>query len=126
MSVLGFGPRVRGALPLQQLAGTDAQPLARLLVAWLPAGALSAAILSRARPLSRAARAAAVALMAFAVLVPAGAVSDAVAISDPIATHLDAQLSRAGTLVAVALMGAGALLSPWRRARAARPAPSAG
>src|SRR5581483_5207854 len=31
----GFGPRVHDSLPLLQLAGFDAQPLARLAVGWL-------------------------------------------------------------------------------------------
>lgn len=39
---LGFGPRVRDALPLLQLAGFDVQPAARVVVAWLAAGFLLA------------------------------------------------------------------------------------
>ena len=42
---LGFGPRVGDALPLLQLAGFDGQPLARIVVAWLLAGALTGGIL---------------------------------------------------------------------------------
>ena len=38
---LGIGPRVRDALPLLQLPGFDVQPLARVAVAWLGAGALA-------------------------------------------------------------------------------------
>jgi hypothetical protein len=38
---LGIGPRVRDALPLLQLPGFDAQPLVRVAVAWLGAGALT-------------------------------------------------------------------------------------
>jgi hypothetical protein len=37
----GIGPRVRDALPLLQLPGFDAQPLVRVAVAWLGAGALT-------------------------------------------------------------------------------------
>jgi hypothetical protein len=44
------GPRIPDSLPLLQLAGFDAQPLARLLVAWLPCGALAGALLLQRRP----------------------------------------------------------------------------
>jgi hypothetical protein len=125
--VLGLGPAVPGALPLQQLAGDDAQPLLRVVVAWVPAGALAGWALAgtlRARPT----RALATALAGWALLILAGAVSDAAAISDPVLTHLAPQLHRPGTWVAVALLLTGALLSPRagreRRARAARAASS--
>lgn len=42
---LGLGPRVGDALPLLQLAGFDGQPLARVVVAWLLAGALTGGLL---------------------------------------------------------------------------------
>jgi hypothetical protein len=41
-----LGPRVGDSLPLLQLAGFDAQPLLRLVVAWLPAGFVAAMALS--------------------------------------------------------------------------------
>ncbi len=105
--VLDLGPDVRGALPLQQLAGDDGQPLARLLLVWLPAGALGAAALATSR-LPPSGRVLAVAGIAAIVLLLAGAVSDAAAISDPVTSHLSAQLTRPGTLVAVGLIAAGA------------------
>jgi hypothetical protein len=37
--LLAYGPEVPGAPPLQQLAGSDAQPLVRLVLSWIPAGA---------------------------------------------------------------------------------------
>src|SRR5689334_7695184 len=36
--LLDVGPSVSGALPLEELAKRGAQPLLRMLVAWLPAG----------------------------------------------------------------------------------------
>ena len=105
--VLDLGPDVRGALPLQQLAGSDGQPLLRLLLVWIPAGALAAAALTTSR-LRPARRVLAVAGVAAVVLFLAGAVSDAAAISDPVPSHLAAQLTRPGTLVAVALIAVGA------------------
>jgi hypothetical protein len=44
---LSFGPRVGDALPLLQLAGFDAQPLARVFLAWLLAGAVVGVALGR-------------------------------------------------------------------------------
>src|SRR5205085_604507 len=43
---LDAGPHVSGALPLQQLAGNEAQPLLRVAVAWLPAGVAAGAALT--------------------------------------------------------------------------------
>ena len=36
--VLGLGPRMSGALPLEELASRGAQPLTRMAAAWIPAG----------------------------------------------------------------------------------------
>src|SRR5439155_15383489 len=36
--VLAHGPKVSGALPLEELASKGSQPLLRMAVAWLPAG----------------------------------------------------------------------------------------
>jgi hypothetical protein len=44
---LDLGPRVNDALPLLQLPGFDAQPLARVAVAWISAGAVAAIPLVR-------------------------------------------------------------------------------
>jgi hypothetical protein len=50
---LGFGPRIGAALPLLQLAGFDGQPLARVVVAWLLAGALTGGVLVGLAPARR-------------------------------------------------------------------------
>jgi hypothetical protein len=123
---LSAGPDVRGALPLQQLAGGEAQPLARLLLAWVPAGgfaALALAWLTRLRP---ATRAIGVAAGFFVVLGLTGALSDAVAVTDPIGPHLVPQLSRPATWVASGLALTGALLPAlWSRLAGAGRAASA-
>src|SRR4051794_41252843 len=56
VGLLDAGPAVGGALPLERLAGDDAQPLLRVLAAWIPAAAAGAAALSaltQLRPASR-------------------------------------------------------------------------
>ncbi len=108
-SLLDFGPRVNGALPLQQLAGGETQPLARMAVAWLGAGSVAGFALASLARSRIALRMLALAAIAAFLLLLAGAASDAVAISDPLGPHLVPQLSRAGTWVAVALFSAGAL-----------------
>jgi hypothetical protein len=122
--VLGFGPRVSGALPLDQLAGADRQPLARLLAAWLPTGWLAGRALAAATGLGRPARAIGVGLVAFALLFVAGAISDAATISDSVGSHVSAQFGRTGTWVAAGLMLLGAWAAPPPRAAAASAAPS--
>ncbi len=53
LHLFAFGPRVGDSLPLLQLAGFDAQPVARLVVAWLLAGAIFGVALIRVRALPR-------------------------------------------------------------------------
>lgn len=43
---LGWGPHIGNALPLLQLARSDGQPLARVVVAWLPAGVLAGTVVA--------------------------------------------------------------------------------
>jgi hypothetical protein len=121
--LLPYGPEVAGALPLQQLDRSDAQPLARLVAAWIPAGAIAGLALRRAG-LGAPPRVLLTAGLAALLLMAAGAVSDAATVSGAIPGHVAGQLSRAGTWVAVALMMLGAALVP-RAPRAGRGAPSA-
>lgn len=60
---LDVGPRIGDALPLLQLASFDGQPLARVLVAWVGAGALVGVALGATAPRYRAALALVVALV---------------------------------------------------------------
>lgn len=52
---LRIGPRVPDALPLLQLAASDGQPLLRIVVAWVLAGALTGVALAEVTPYRRAA-----------------------------------------------------------------------
>jgi hypothetical protein len=121
--LLPWGPAVPGALVLQQLAGSDAQPLARLALAWIPAGVVAAHVLRRAG-LDGLPRIVVTAAVATLLLMAAGAAADAASVSGPLRTHLSSQLSREGTWVAAALMTLGALLVR-SRSPAAHAAPSA-
>jgi hypothetical protein len=47
---LGLGPRISDALPLLQLAAADGQPLLRVVVAWVLAGALTGVALAEMAP----------------------------------------------------------------------------
>lgn len=52
---LRLGPRVADALPLLQLASADGQPLVRVILAWVLAGALTGVALAEVTPYRRAA-----------------------------------------------------------------------
>jgi hypothetical protein len=60
---LDVGPRIGDSLPLLQLATFDGQPLLRVLVAWVLAGALTGVALSETLPRRRVLPALAVALV---------------------------------------------------------------
>lgn len=109
LGALAAGPGVHGALPLQQLAGNETQPLLRMIVAWVPAGTvagLGLLWLTRVRP---APGVAGIALLCAVLLVIAKATSDAVAVSVPFASRLAPALGRPAIWVAVICMAAGAL-----------------
>lgn len=116
---LHVGPGLAGALPLERLAGHDRQPLLRVAVAWLPAGLVAGLALVRLTALRRGARGVVAGAGTFVVLVLVGGVSDAVTESDPVGPHLRAQPHHAALWVAAALVAAGALIVPSRRARTA-------
>jgi hypothetical protein len=109
VGVLNAGPSVPGALPLQQLAGDDAQPLLRVAVVWLPLGAVAGGALGAAGVSGLARRVAWVGAVTVVVLIVTGAISDAAAISGPVGSHVGAQFGRTGTWVATALMVIGSL-----------------
>ncbi|MDX6658502.1 MAG: hypothetical protein QOH62_3295 [Solirubrobacteraceae bacterium] len=109
---LNAGPRIKAALPLQRLAGGSAQPLGRLVVAWLPAGLAAGIGAGAVSQLGRPGRAAATALVGLVVLLALGALADAVTASEPIGDHLRSQPHRVAIWVAAGLMAAGAALAP--------------
>jgi len=108
--VLGVGPRVSEALPLQRLAGSDAQPLGRWLAAWLPAGVVAGVALRALGLRRRGLRAAAAGLPCAALLLAFGAAADAITETDPLAAHLGAQPQRLAIWLAAALVALGAAL----------------
>ncbi len=112
IGLLAIGPDVRGALPLQQLAGGEAQPLFRMVLAWVPAGFIAGLALATLTKLGPFARTAVLAAMGALVLLLAGAAADAIAITDSLGPHLLPQLARVGTWTAVALFVAGSLFVP--------------
>jgi len=119
--VLAVGPDVHGALPLQQLAGGETQPLGRVLPAWLSAGLVAGLALGR---LVRARLLVALVILGLGstlLLLAAGAGADTVAISDNLGPHLLPQLSRPGTWVAVGLLLLGAAPSLWLARRSPHP-----
>lgn len=103
--LFGWGPHLGGALPLQQLAGSDDQPIVRLAVAWLPAGAGVGVALARLTSWRYPAVVAAA--VAGLVLTLTGAASDAVVNSQALVRHLSAQPGHPGLVVSVLLMAAG-------------------
>lgn len=110
VAFLDAGPRVAGSLPLQQLAGEDAQPLLRLIIAWVPAGAAAAALLGGWAGLRPVATLLTVACVSAVLLVAMGAASDAAAISETVRSHVPAQFTRAGNWAAAGLFALGALV----------------
>jgi hypothetical protein len=115
LSALAVGPPVRGALPLERLAHHDAQPLARVLVAWLAAGAVAGSAVHALTRAGRARRVALAALVAFVVLAPTEAASDAVTANERLTSQAAAPLARGGLWVAVAVFAAATLIAPTRR-----------
>jgi hypothetical protein len=119
----GPGLRLQGALPLQHLAGGDAQPLLRVVLAWLPAGVAAGAGLQALTGLSRLGRAGVAAAAVLVVLAATGAVSDAITANEPLRLHLASQARHDALWVSAALVAAGALTVPLRRPRGRRSAP---
>jgi peptidoglycan/LPS O-acetylase OafA/YrhL len=115
--LLDAGPPVSDALPLERLARADAQPLLRVLAAWLPAGAAAAACLMGPARLRPPTSVLATGLLGLLLLAVAGASSEAVENSEKVAPHLLPQLGRPGLIVAVAALLAGALVAARVSAR---------
>jgi hypothetical protein len=133
VNVLAVGPKMSGALPLEELARQGAQPLLRMAVAWLPAGfaaGLALAIATRMRP---AAVVTGSGLLALFILGSTTAASEAVSRSEPLADHVWPALSRSGLWTAVAFTVIGSILAaaaaragPRGRSRASRSARAGG
>src|SRR5581483_3700680 len=97
---LSIGPRAGGALPLEELASRGAQPLGRMVLAWVPAGVAAAlALLKLARTRGTVA-VAGVSFITTVLLFVSTAVSEALARNERVTEHLDPALSRSGLWVA--------------------------
>jgi hypothetical protein len=113
--VLGGGPALAEALPLQRLAGDAAQPLGRIAAAWLPTGLVAGLLLARAGFAGRGLRAGLLFAGSAALLIVLSGVSDAITESDPLGSHMGAQPGRAAIWTAAALLALGAGLPGRRR-----------
>jgi hypothetical protein len=119
--VAGAGPNIAGSLPLEQLAGADAQPLARLALAWLAVGLVTGALLAAFTRTTPVVTLPVVAVIAEAVLIVTAGVSDAVAYNLPLLSRLNLPLHDAGTWLAVVFLVIGAAvaeLAGWAATRA--------
>ncbi|HYZ28791.1 MAG TPA: hypothetical protein VE570_07025 [Thermoleophilaceae bacterium] len=122
--VAQLGPRPAGALPLEQLDGTDGQPLARMALAWLPVGVAAGAMLAAFTRSSRMAALAALTVVAGAMLLLTAAASDAIANNEPFRQDLATPFGAAGVWVSLVLLVIGAAIGE-RLAAASPRAPSA-
>jgi hypothetical protein len=121
------GPALPDALALERLAGTDAQPLLRVLAAFVPAGLAVAVALRAATELGRARRAVVAGVPAYALLIVAGTASDAVTRSQPAARYVAAQPTRAAAWLPalILVICAYAVPAPRPRTGATHRAPAA-
>ncbi len=120
---LAAGPMVSRSLPLEELAGSAAQPLLRMAVAWLPAGlaaGFALALFTRMRALAIAVSAG---VLAFVLLFATTAASESVANNERLSPHLVPALGRHGVWVATAFVIIGALPAARVRAWARRDRP---
>lgn len=104
---LGLGPRVGDALPLLQLAGTDGQPLLRVLTAWLLAGLVTGVALIMLSPPPRAL---VTLLLGLALLLLGAQAAYALARNLPLGAVLFAHDPGLGPVLEAVLLAAGALL----------------
>jgi hypothetical protein len=115
--VLRAGPVLRDALALDRLAGGDAQPLFRVLAAFVPAGLFVGPALRTLTPsLGRTARALLAGVPAYVLLGVIGTASDAVTRSAPAARYVAAQPTRAAVLVPALVLALCAYAIPGRGA----------
>ncbi len=126
LGLLDAGPKLPGALPLEQLAHGDDQPLLRVTLAWLPAGAIAGFGLASASAMRRVPRGLAVLVPALVLLFVTGAAADAIAISSTdIVSRIPDQAAHEGLWTELALLVIGSLAAPSRSSTGARAAPRA-
>jgi hypothetical protein len=101
---------VSGALPLEELAKRGAQPLLRMLVAWLPAGLAAGFAVALATRLRAVLIGAAIGVLAFLILAASTIGSLSVAHNETFAENVSPGLARSGLWTAVAIVVIGAIL----------------
>src|ERR1700756_1509990 len=104
---LGVGPGVGDALPLLQLATFDVQPLLRVVVAWVLAGALAGEALAGTR---RGRRVALTGILGLAVLLVASQAAYAVARNVPMGDVLFSRTPGFGPVLEAVAFAAGSAL----------------
>jgi hypothetical protein len=102
--VLNVPPRISSALALQQLAGDDAQPLARMALAWVASGMLIGAALPGVSRLGRAVRTLVFAVSSALVLWLVAAATDALTNNQQLTAHLGPALGETASWVALGLL----------------------
>ena len=107
---LAGGPDLTDALPLQRLAGGDAQPLARIAVAFLPAGIVAGFVLRAAGFRRRVPRALGMLAGCAVLLMALAAAADTITASERLSDHLVQQPQRPAIWLAAALVAAGAAI----------------
>lgn len=125
-AALAAGPKLRAALPLEELASRDAQPLLRMAVAWLPAGFAAGLALGLASRRPHAGWiAVACGALTFVILFLTTAASEAVSENERLSAYLGPALHRSGLWGAVVLAVIGSIPAavlagrrPRRRAEA--------
>ena len=108
--IAGIGPSPSGALPLEQLASADAQPLVRMALAWIPVGVAAGGLLVAFTRSSRILTTLTMAIVSGLTLVVSAAASDAVANNEPFSNDTGAPLHAGGTWVSLALLVIGAAI----------------
>jgi hypothetical protein len=108
---IAAGPDLAEALPLQRLAGGDAQPLARIAVAFLPAGLVAGLLLRAAGFRRRLPRALGLLAGSALLLMALGAAADTITASERLADHLAQQPQRPAIWLGAALLALGAAIA---------------
>jgi hypothetical protein len=92
---LRVGPALPDALALERLAGADAQPVLRVLAAFVPAGVVAGIAVRRLTRSGAAGRALLAGGPAYVLLMAIGLASDAITHSEPAGRYVAAQPLRA-------------------------------
>jgi hypothetical protein len=122
VGVLAVGPKLSGALPLEELASRGAQPLLRMIVAWLPTGVAIGIALGICTRVRVGVVAISAGVLSLVVLGSTTAASEAVSRNERFSEHVWPALSQSGVWAAVVLVVTGSILG----AVAARSAGSSG